>query len=325
MNPFDFLNAMMALAPEGSRVLLNQFPGDPNSDIAEKWRVIPMRNVDQIEPRQNVYITLSAFGKSDGKFRRKKEAFAAALAFVIDDLGTKVSCDLIDRLPPTMLVETSPGNYQAAYLFEKPITHIGVFDELVNAFVLTHCGGVDPGMKGVTRVWRPGLGVNGKAKYKNCGKPFKVGVASINLDARYSIAELTKAFGLQIRPPRRPRMNNTTSGQTAERIEHFVRVVELLKKYGLMKPGAEDRLDTWIDSGWVYITCPWIGNHSERADTGTAIRGPAPLSVNEKGHAVGNDWHGAFRCHHGSCESKGWAELTDYILDLAMEQVNERF
>lgn len=321
----DFLAAMIGMAPEGSRVLLNQFPGDPNSDVAEKWRVFPLRDIDQIEPRQNVYVTLSAFGKLDGKFRRKMEVFAAALAFVIDDLGTKVPLELIERLPPTLLVETSPGNFQAAYLFKQPVTQIGVFDELVNAFVLTHCGGVDPGMKGVNRVWRPGIGINGKAKYKTDGKAFQVRVAASNLEARYTVSDLTKAFGLQMRPPRRAKLPNTTSGEIAERIEHFVRVVELLKRQGLMEKHADDRLDTWIDSGWIYITCPWIDHHTDRANTGTAIRGPAPLGVDESGKTVGNDWHGAFKCYHGHCEGKGWAELTDHLIDLAMENINERF
>jgi hypothetical protein len=64
-------------------------------------------------------------------------------------------------------------------------------------------------------------------------------------------------------------------------------------------------------SGWIEMRCPWVEDHSGGTDTGAAIREPAPE----------NEYYGAFRCHHGHCLSKGWADLTDWINEEAVEEL----
>ena len=56
-------------------------------------------------------------------------------------------------------------------------------------------------------------------------------------------------------------------------------------------------------SGWQDVTCPWTDGHTGGVDNGAAIREPAEE----------NGWTGAFRCHHGTCEGKGWRELTEWL------------
>jgi hypothetical protein len=64
-------------------------------------------------------------------------------------------------------------------------------------------------------------------------------------------------------------------------------------------------------SGWQQMNCPWKDEHSNGADTGAAIREPSPENL----------YVGAFHCCHGHCASRGWQQLTDWINDLAVEEV----
>ena len=70
-------------------------------------------------------------------------------------------------------------------------------------------------------------------------------------------------------------------------------------------------------SGWIEMRCPWVDEHTAGADTGAAIREPAEE----------NGYYGAFRCHHGHCADRGWADLTDLIAGAnwdELEAANER-
>ena len=40
---------------------------------------------------------------------------------MLDDIGTKVAMERL-TLPPSWLLETSPGNHQAGYLLREPLT-----------------------------------------------------------------------------------------------------------------------------------------------------------------------------------------------------------
>ena len=46
-------------------------------------------------------------------------------------------------------------------------------------------------------------------------------------------------------------------------------------------------------------------------DNGAAIREPA----------AENDYHGAFRCHHGHCAANGWANLTEWVNEPSIEEL----
>jgi hypothetical protein len=35
-----------------------------------------------------------------------------------------------------------------------------------------------------------------------------------------------------------------------------------------------------------------------------------------------NDWYGAFRCHHGHCLGKGWKDLTDWVNEQSVEELD---
>lgn len=295
----EFLTEMRRNVPEDARIMMCQFRGDPNADIDGKWRARVMGSTSMIDEGANVYFCVSAMRRNErGEFRRRKENFAGGLLLMIDDLGdgpsAKFPLSKIAAAPPSALIETSPGNFQAVYFFERLITDMAKFEGLIRAFIHAQFLGNDPGMAGVNRVFRPPVGVNGKAKYGG----WRVRLQDWHPDRRYDVHGLANAFGLELRHlgARVPR------GATADKaalIRAFVDVRAALRAAGMVKKAQHDL------AGWAEITCPWVADHTHAADTGAAIRLPAEE----------NGWTGAFRCHHGGCRERGWRELTQWLAE----------
>lgn len=303
----EFMDALGHGLPENERVILCGFVGDPDKVGLDAWRPRPWRPEIRVpfNDRCNVYTTISSFTRAnDGSWRRRQDYFAAGRALMIDDVGTKVDAKIIERCPPSAVVETSPGNFQAWYFLSKPVRDRGRFDGLIRAFIKQQLLGADPGMAGVNRVGRVPDFINGKAKY---GGAWRVRLELL-VGRRYTDEELIKAFGLTI--------NGTTENQFSKlrpdteeitsRAKMFADYLGWLQKNNMIKKMETD------PSGWIQIRCPWVDNHTGRADTGAAIRKPA----NDNG------WYGAFRCHHGHCANKDWMSLTDHISEEAIAQLD---
>jgi len=308
----EFFEAMQRFVPEDARIMSCQFRGDPNDDQTGKWRSRVITRANAIDDFCNVYLCVSAMRKNDrGEFRRRKENFAGGLLLMIDDIGdgkgSKFPRSVLDPLPPTAMIETSPGNFQGVYMFDSLVTDTEEFDALIRAFIQKQFLASDTGMAGVNRVFRPPIGINGKEKYKTDGKPWRVRMESWNPERRYSVAQIAKAFGLTlIRPVRAPRDLGVITAAKAERIRAFVEVRSALRSAGMIKREEADY------SGWIQTQCPWVHNHTGGVDNGAAIRLPE----------AENEWHGAFRCHHGGCDGKGWRELTDWVAEEQAEILN---
>lgn len=309
----EFYWEMMRFVPKDARILSCQFRGDPNSDIYGKWRARPLRDPGRIDPGANVYLCVSAMRRNArGEFRRRKENFAGGLVLMIDDLGegagAKFPMSVIDALAPTALVETSPHNYQATYFFDRLVTDLDHFDALIRAFIARQFLGNDPGSAGVNRVFRPPAGINGKPKYEREGKPFRVGLREWAPARRYAVEEIAEAFALDlVRRNPRPKAANVLAGVKGDRIRAFTNVRAMLRGAGMIKREEPDY------SGWIHVRCPWTSEHTGGADNGAAIRLPEPE----------NDWFGAFRCHHGHCDGKGWRELTEWLNSHIAEHLSD--
>lgn len=305
----DFITAMLLHVPEGGHIVVCQFRGDPNDDIKGKWRASGLSGC-KLDSEANVYFAVSAMKRNvRGELRRRKENFDGGLLLMIDDLGdgpgAKFPMSTIDALRPTALIETSPSNFQAIYMFTSAVTE-SKMDSLIRAFIAREFLGSDPGMAGVNRVFRPPFGVNGKAKYGG----WEVRLAEWNPDCRYSPEEIAGAYGLDL-APRGVRTPRGATVNRSESIRTFVLVRSALRAAGMLKREEADL------SGWTEIRCPWTDGHSARADTGAAIREPA----------AENGWHGGFRCHHGTCGERGWRELTEWLAEeqeQILEEVNAR-
>lgn len=266
-----------------------------------------MTNLKQIDQKANVYLTVSAMGRNArGEFRRRKENFVGGLLLMIDDLGTKFPLSTINPLPPTCLTETSPGNFQAIYMFDSLVTDMELCERLIRGFIAKQFLGQDTGMAGINRVFRPPIGVNGKAKYNG----WHVRCAQLNAERRYSVKQIAAAFGIDVAPPGKRKPFGATADKAAS-IRHFVEVRSALRSAGMLKRENADM------AGWQDITCPWTDGHTGAVDNGAAICEP-----NEE-----NGFTGGFKCHHGSCEDRGWRELTDWISENQEEilkQINNR-
>lgn len=295
----DFFQAMQVHAPPHARIMACQFRGDPASDIYGKWRVRVLNRPDMVDEHANVYLCVSAMQQNErGEWRRRKENFAGGLLLMIDDVGdgpgSKFPLSTLEALRPTCLVETSPNNFQATYFFDRLVDDLEEFDALIRAFIDKQFLGNDTGQAGVNRVFRPPVGVNGKPKYGG----WRVVGHDWRPDCRYSPAEIADAFGLK--PQRRvplPRDPGTLAAFKNERIEAFIHAQAALRGAGMIKREEPDY------SGWIQVQCPWTDEHTGAVDTGAAIRIPAEE----------NEWCGAFRCHHGHCEQRGWRDLTEWL------------
>lgn len=192
-------------------------------------------------------------------------------------------------------------------MFSSLVESASRFDALINGFIAKQFLGKDTGMAGINRVFRPPYGINGKPKYKG----WKVACARWNPESRYSIEELAEAFGIDLEEQERIRKpSGATVGKT-EGIRFFVQVRQALRDSGMLKREVADL------AGWQDIVCPWTAGHTGGADNGAAIREPAEE----------NGWTGAFRCHHGTCEGRGWRELTEWLAendDAILENVNAK-
>lgn len=304
----EFLEALSATVAATERLIVCGFVGDPDKTEISAWRPRPWNRGREfpLSPQANAYVTVASFTQAaDGTWRRRGDTFAAGHALMIDDLGTKVPLDIIAPLPPTAMIETSPGNFQAWYMFKEALRDRGKFDAIIRAFIANKLLGADPGMAGVTRVGRvPGF-VNAKRKYlSEHGLPWKVRVQSLDGERRYSPDEIVAAFGLRLLGTTEPR-ERLVPTDAADRIATFLSHYKWLKAHGVLKREEPDL------SGWIQITCPWVDGHTGGADTGAAICEPN----------AENGWHGGFKCWHGHDINKGWQDLTDWILEQTVEEL----
>lgn len=304
----EFISEMSRHLPPAARMIVCQFRGDPVSD--GDWRASALSNPRQLDERANVYLCVSAMCKGEGGWRRTKANFAGGLCLMIDDLGdgpgSRAPLSTIKALKPTAMVETSPSNYQAIYMFDGLVTDQALFNRLIDAFVKQRLLDADPGMKGVTRVFRPPFGINGKSKYRIDGACWQVRLVEWSPVCRYSVDQIAKAFGLILTPPIPLRRSPPDDpSQNSDQIRAFVSVRHFLRSRGMLH-SEEVSAD-----GWQSIQCPWTAEHTNAADTGAALAEPS----------VNNGNTGAFRCHHGHCQNKRWRDLTDWVSDEMAEEL----
>lgn len=298
----DFLNDLAHGIAAEERLILCGFPGDPHSAGPQAWRPRPWKPGAEVPfgPQENAYVTVGAFRRAgDGTFRRRTETFAAGLALMVDDVGTKVDRAFVADMQPTWKIETSPGNEQWWYFLSEPERDMARFDGLIRAFIAGKLLGADPGMSGVTRVGRlPGY-LNGKKAYGG----WVTRVTEHN-GSRWTPQELLDGFGLKI-VGRRATRQKLISEEALQRNAMFLTAYKWLDQRNMLKRHEPDL------SGWTEMRCPWKDHHTGGVDNGAAIREPAPE----------NDWHGAWRCHHGHCAGKGWRDLTDWINEQSIEEL----
>lgn len=291
---------------DDERIVLAAFPGDPGVAPITAWKPRPYHpnrtNIaSQLPTGWNGYCTVGAFLRAeDGTFRRRGALCSAGLALMVDDVGTKVDPAVVSVLAPSARIETSPGNEQYWYILAEPLRDVPRFDAMIRAFIAGRLLGQDPGMAGVTRVGRlPGF-QNMKPQYGG----WEVQLRDLN-DRRFTDVELLDAFGLELRG-RIEKRRRLIPEDAIQRSNAFVPVYQFLKRTGMLKKDHPD------PSGWSEMTCPWLEEHTGAVDNGCAIREPDE----------DNGFYGGFRCHHGSHQFKNWRDLTEWVSEQAIDDLD---
>lgn len=299
--------------PSEHRAILCSVSGDPSIAPGPAWRGISWypNGPYRLLPTNNNYVAISAFSGDPvlKLWKRRKENFAGLYAIMVDDVGTKIPhADFVKRiegLPPSMVVETSPGNLQVTYFLDNPLMDQEVAEDGVRQLIAVLTGnGLDPGMSGVTRVLRLPVGINGKAKYvsSQTGQPWGCRLAYYRPDIRWTWQDIWRAFGLVERHKYYVEPDDAVS---RERRRGFGLVADGLRALRIVK--REGR-------GWIEIRCPWVRDHSDRADTGAAVAYPAKV----------NGYMGGFKCHHGHCADRGWGDLENWVMDTVIAEGQRR-
>lgn len=287
------------------RLILTGFRGDPDDAPTHSWKPVPWRPGKEIPfgAKDNIYVTVASFGRAqDRTFRRRREGFIAGRALMVDDVRTKVHVNAVQRVKPTAIVETSPGNEQWWYILKEPQQDFDTFDGIISAFIRSKLLGADPGMAGVTRVGRLPGATNGKKKHNN----FKTKLKRFDPKILYTTEQLLDKFKLTLIGKLVPPLLVPES-TIADRVAFFKKTERFLRQRKMLKRNKPDK------SGWTEMRCPFIDSHTNSANTGAAIREPAP----------DNAYTGAFKCFHGHCLHRNFKDLTDWIGDIQAEELDK--
>ncbi len=145
--------------------------------------------------------------------------------------------------------------------------------------------GCDPGQKGVTRYLRLPEGCNTKQKRidENNGIPPCCEIIEWRPDLRYKLDDLAKPFDINLDTPRK-----IISGDLTDIPEHPILNNDFIKVKKRISTGRYD------------VTCPWVSEHTDGIDDGSAVFTNADNSI-------------GFKCHHGSCEHRTGKHLLEWL------------
>ena len=295
-----FLTAIFrGLEPE-ERPMVLSVVGDPNdkkTDWSDGTGWTPDTNTTDVGV--NSYFTLSTYQPKDGKYRRQRTQFLRAFGVMLDDIGTKAAPrERLNACPPSYLIETSSGNYQAGYLFDVPVADVKQVEALQESLV--EAGLCDEGAKGPSaRIGRLPFGINGKHS-----PPFRCRLVEWSPERRYSVDQIVDRLELAPVQPSGTRKKTRTSsarhdddGAAADVYRPRANenaVVAALRRRGLYKKPLGD--------GKHDITCPWVGEHTDGVDHGTAYLEPSDLFP-----------VGGFRCQHSHGASRRIGALLEFL------------
>lgn len=290
-----FLRAIFG-KQEKHHPLLVSFSGNPNTVAKSKWIARPWMGSSSFITSQNNYFSLSIFRPNDaGEYKRKKAQFQALYAIMLDDIGSKVNRERL-TLPPSWLLETSPGNYQAGYILEEPLKDTKEVDQLMNTII--NAGLCDPGANGeTTRLARLPIAVNGKYE-----APFSCKMETWEPQHRYTVQQLIDGLQLEIihaQPSKREKTSASSNCKADMDSVHVPRpeknaIITALQQRNLYKGS--------LGGGKHDITCPWVEEHTDAVDSGTAYFEP------DKNWPIGG-----LKCLHGHCAERHIRDLLQIL------------
>jgi hypothetical protein len=312
-----FLNLVMRNVTAGARVAICSKSGDPT---AGGWPAEAANDVDrQCPPDRNNYFNCSTYITDEGEnIQARKDRFDAFHVLVLDDVGTKVPRERIAGVAPTWEIETSPGNSQVGFVLTDPIKDLPTVKRLQDAVMAA--GLCDPGASGSGRWVRLPHAINGKAKYRIDGVPFVCRLVRFDEQATFTVEALVDALGLTF---------DALDGPISRAANALAKVA--LKSSALtvpndvwMPPPVENPVlaalkhqrlyKSQISPGIHDITCPWVGEHTDGLDSGSAYFEPTESYPT-----------GGFKCQHSHGDKYHVGDLLKFLdVDAADARANAR-
>ena len=262
------------------------------------------------KPKAFYFAMSSVYPDAKGLLSHKTENFAAMHGVIFDDIGTKIDVSKIPAgLEPTYIIESSAGNYQYGYLFDKPVTDVNHALAITNT--IAAAGLTDAGGKVPIKLVRLPVGINGKPNAEK--QTFGVNLHKWN-GTVYTPETLLDRIA----------HDDGTGVVTWERIsrdnydplvkKHNTKYLPLMPQ-GQSTDGIIDDVLEWLYSnddviansgdGWVDIVCPW---HHEHTD-GNPTAGYNPLGQGEDPFSRG------FHCFHEHCKDKDTKEFLVHVIN----------
>ncbi len=292
----EFLRAVFGDDLADVRPVVVSFAGDPTSAPGKVWFGGPWQGsadmTESLPGDANNYFSLAVFKPDEaGQYRRQKARFHALHTVMLDDVGSKVAMERL-TLPPSWMLETSPGNHQAGYLLREPLTDGLAADKLMNAIVAANL--CDPGANGPrARLARLPVAVNGKH-----APPFVCRMLAWSPELRYSVEELVDGLQLEMTQAARPKRQTTRTAQERPSDGDPVWIPRPDENAVLVALRNRGHYQAPLGEGKHAITCPWVKEHTGEADGGTAYFEPDDL------------WPiGGFKCLHGHCAERHVRDL----------------
>jgi len=269
-----FMSAVFHTMPAGAFAAVCSKAGDPTRGGWSAKRADSA--VDTLSSGCNNYFNYSSFRLgSNGELNVRLENFSAYHCVVLDDVGSKIPLAILNNIAASWRLETSPGNYQVGFILCKPITDSGVVVQLQKAIIAK--GLSDSGTTGPSHYVRLPVAINSKDKYRSdAGVPFACQLREWRPEARFSAESIVETLGLELVPaqptkavsvaaigePRKALISDDVLILKAEENP----MITALKARGLYKtPLGEGKHD---------ITCPWVGEHTDAIDSGSAYFEP---------------------------------------------------
>ena len=296
----EFLLAVFGGELADARPVVVSFEGNPARTPAKVWFGRPWQGTPEVSASlptsANNYFSLAVFRPDEaGQFRRRKAHFHSLYAVMLDDIGTKIAMERL-TLPPSWLLETSPGNHQAGYLLGEPLADGGVADRLMNAIVAA--GLSDPGANGPrARLARLPVAINGKHT-----PPFQCRIVEWSPGLRYSVEELVDGLQLEMASTGRSRRQSKRAAQQRPGDGDPVWIARPEENSVLIALRDRGLYNAPLGEGKHDIICPWVTEHTGAVNGGTAYFEPD------------DNWPiGGFKCLHGHCAERHVRDLLRFV------------
>jgi len=240
----------------------------------------------------NTYYCISAV-KRQHALSRAAGNVTRLFVIPLDDVGTGPGAKVspVDvPIEPTYKIETSEGNYQYGYVLALPMEDLARAGGIVKAVAKS----ADEGGSMVAKLMRMPCGKNSKKKY---GEPFSVQLREWHPERRFTEAELIAAFNID--EVWLARLKKNAPGEAG----------------GSINDDMYDWLvhDNMVDdytpnqTGWVTVTCPWAGQHSDDK----TVAAYSPVGLGGKSY----ERFRQFKCLHDHCKDRTWVDVAYWMFN----------